>query len=78
MTCTVRIALGVVEHMSGWTLDSTTGVITFATAPGSGAIVRAGFEFDVPVRFDTDLLDVTLDIERLGSITSIPLLEIRR
>ena len=38
----------------------------------------AGFEFDVPVRFDTDVLDVTLDLERLGSITSIPLLEIRR
>ena len=74
---TVRIALGTVEQMSGWTLDATTGVITFTTAPGSGVIVRAGFEFDVPVRFDTDMLDVTLDIERLGSITSIPLLEVR-
>ena len=40
--------------------------------------VTAGFEFDVPVRFDTDVLDVTLDLERLGSITSIPLLELRR
>ena len=78
VTGTVRIALGVVEQMSGWTLDTTTGVITFTTAPGNGVIVRAGFEFDVPVRFDTDMLDVTLDIERLGSITSIPLLEIRR
>ena len=38
----------------------------------------AGFEFDVPVRFDSDALDVTLDFERIGSITSIPLLEIRR
>ena len=75
---TVRIALGTVEQMSGWTLDTTTGVITFTTAPAGGVIVRAGFEFDVPVRFDTDTLDVTLDIERLGSITSIPLLEIRR
>ena len=74
----VRVALGMVEQMSGWTLDATTGVVTFTTAPGNGAIVRAGFEFDVPVRFDTDILDVTLDIERLGSITSIPLLEIRR
>ena len=78
VTGTVRIALGVVEQMSGWTLDDTTGVVTFITAPGNGVIVRAGFEFDVPVRFDTDMLDVTLDIERLGSITSIPLLEIRR
>ena len=48
------------------------------TAPGAGVVITAGFEFDVPVRFDTDTLDVTLDIERLGSITSIPLLEIRR
>ena len=64
--------------MSGWTVDTTTGSVTFATAPGAGVPITAGFEFDVPVRFDTDMLDVTLDIERLGSITSIPLLEIRR
>jgi hypothetical protein len=44
----------------------------------AGVAITAGFEFDVPVRFDTDALDVTLDLERLGSITSIPLLEIRR
>ena len=78
VTATVRVALGMVEQMSGWTLDATTGVITFTIAPANGVIVRAGFEFDVPVRFDTDVLDVTLDIERLGSITSIALLEIRR
>ena len=67
-----------VEQMSGWTVDTTTGVVTFTTAPAGGVAVRAGFEFDVPVRFDSDTLDVTLDFERLGSITSIPLLEIRR
>ena len=78
VTGTVRVALGTVEQMSGWTLDATTGVVTFTSAPGSGVIIRAGFEFDVPVRFDTDMLDVTLDIERLGSIISIPLLEIRK
>lgn len=75
---TIRVALGMVEQVSGWTLDTTTGVLTFTTAPAGGVIVRAGFEFDVPVRFDSDTLDVTLDFERLGSITSIPLLEIRR
>ena len=75
---TVRVALGTVEQVTDWTLDSATGVVTFTTAPGNGVIVRAGFEYEVPVRFDTDMLDVTLDIERLGSITSIPLLEIRR
>jgi uncharacterized protein (TIGR02217 family) len=78
VTGTVRVALGMVEQLSGWTLDAPTGVITFTTAPAGGVIVRAGFEFDVPVRFDSDTLDVNLDFERLGSITSIPLLEIRR
>ena len=72
------MALGTVEQMSGWTLDATTGLVTFTTAPGSGVIIRAGFEFDVPVRFDSDSFDVTLDVERLGSITSIPLVEIRK
>jgi uncharacterized protein (TIGR02217 family) len=74
----VRLALGGVEQASGWTVDATTGTVSFAAAPPPGAALTAGFEFDVPVRFDSDALDVTLDIERLGSITSIPLVEIRR
>ncbi|WP_371747266.1 TIGR02217 family protein [Acuticoccus sp. I52.16.1] len=78
VTGTVRVAVDGTEQMSGWAIDATTGIVTFATAPADGVAVRAGFEFDVPVRFDTDALDVTLDIERLGSITSIPLVELRR
>ncbi len=74
----VTIAVNGSPMASGWTLDSATGIVTFAAPPASGAAIRAGFEFDVPVRFDSDTLDVTLDIERLGSITSIPLVEIRR
>ncbi len=75
---TVRVAIDGTEQPSGWSVDVTTGVVTFDTAPATGVAITAGFEFDVPVRFDTDALDVTLDLERLGSITSIPLLEIRR
>ena len=74
---TVTIALNGTPQASGWSVSTTTGVVTFTTAPALGVAISAGFEFDVPVRFDTDLLDVTLDLERLGSITSIPLLEIR-
>jgi uncharacterized protein (TIGR02217 family) len=74
----VVVALNGAQLASGWSVDTTTGLITFASAPGAGVAITAGFEFDVPVRFDTDALDVTLDLERLGSITSIPLLEIRR
>ncbi len=75
---TVKVAIDGVEITSGWSVDTTTGLVTFTTAPATGATITAGFEFDVPVRFDTDTLDVTLDIERLGSITSIPLIEVRR
>ena len=74
----VRVALGGVEQVSGWSVDTTTGLVTFATPPPLSVAVTAGFEFDVPVRFDSDALEVTLDLERLGSITSIPLVEIRR
>ena len=62
----------------GWTVDISTGMVTFMSPPSVGANLTSGFEFDVPVRFDTDDLPVTLDIERLGSITSIPLIEVRR
>ena len=75
---TVRVALDGAEQVGGWSVDTTNGVVTFGTAPAAGVAITAGFEFDVPVRFDTDALDVTLDLERLGSITSIPLLELRR
>jgi len=74
---TVSIALNGATQASGWSVSTATGLVTFTTAPAAGVAITAGFEFDVPVRFDTDALDVTLDLERLGSITSIPLLEIR-
>jgi len=75
---TVKVAIDGTEQSSGWSVDTTSGIVSFTTAPATGATITAGFEFDVPVRFDTDTLDVTLDIERLGSITSIPLIEVRR
>jgi uncharacterized protein (TIGR02217 family) len=75
---TVQIALNGVPQSGGWSVNVKTGLVSFDTAPSDGIAITAGFEFDVPVRFDSDALDVTLDIERLGSITSIPLLEIRR
>jgi uncharacterized protein (TIGR02217 family) len=74
---TVTIALNGTPQASGWSVSTATGLVTFTTAPAAGIAITAGFEFDVPVRFDTDVLDVTLDLERLGSITSIPLVEIR-
>jgi uncharacterized protein (TIGR02217 family) len=73
---TLRAAVGGVET-TAFTLDTATGVVTFATAPASGAAITAGFEFDVPVRFDTDTLSINLAGFRAGEIPSIPLIEIR-
>ncbi len=75
---TVTVAIDGAVQASDWSVDTTTGIVTFNAPPANGAAITAGFEFDVPVRFDTDQLDVTHDIERLGSITSIPLIEVRR
>ena len=63
---------------SGWSVDTATGLVTFASPPVAGGTLTAGFEFDVPVRFDTDMIDVALKFERLGSIQSIPLIEVRK
>ena len=62
-----------------FTCDTTSGIITFeaGSIPASGAVVTAGFEFDVPARFDTDQLKINLDGFRHGSIPSIPIVEIR-
>lgn len=59
------------------TVDSLTGIVTLAAPPAMGAVVTAGFAFDVPVRFDTDLLRINLASFRAGEVPQIPILEIR-
>jgi uncharacterized protein (TIGR02217 family) len=58
-------------------VDAATGVVTLAAAPAEGAAVTAGFLFDVPVRFDADRIDVTLESFDAGRMTAVPLVEIR-
>jgi len=74
---TVIVSLDDVSQPTGWTLDSTTGIITFASAPGNGVIVKAGFEFDVPARFDVDELSISLDAFEAGTLPAIDVIEIR-
>jgi len=72
----LRVALAAAET-SDFVLDSASGVITFSDAPPSGAVITAGFAFDVPVRFDTDSLSINLAGFAAGEIPAIPLIEIR-
>ncbi|MDQ0454278.1 DUF2460 domain-containing protein [Rhizobium paknamense] len=74
----VKLAVGgVALAADGFHCDQTTGIVTLSAAPAAGALVQAGFEFDVPVRFDSDTIEVNLEAFNAGSIPSIPLIEIR-
>jgi uncharacterized protein (TIGR02217 family) len=77
----VRVAVGGIEKTAGtaFTVNTATGVITFLAGhiPAAGVAVTAGFLFDVPVRFDTDFLEVDLSAFTAGAIPKIPLVEIK-
>ena len=60
-----------------FTVDNTTGVVTFPTPPAISSRVTAGFKFYVPVRFDTDTLPITLENYGVGSSNSVKLIEVR-
>jgi uncharacterized protein (TIGR02217 family) len=78
---TVLVAVAGVVQSPGtaFTVDDTTGLVAFQPGhvPALGAAVTAGFTFDVPVRFDTDRLEINLQGFRHGAIPSIPIVEIR-
>ncbi|KQS96493.1 MULTISPECIES: DUF2460 domain-containing protein [unclassified Rhizobium] len=77
---TVLVSVGgVAAAPADFTLDAASGRVTFVPGkiPAGGAVVRAGYEFDVPVRFDTDRIDVDLAQFQAGRIPSIPLVEIK-
>lgn len=62
-----------------YVVDAATGIVTFTAGnvPAPSAVITAGFAFDVPVRFDTDLLEVNIQGFRHGAIPSIPIIEVR-
>ena len=70
---------GVLAATADFTLDAVTGRVTFGPGkiPPEGAEIRAGYEFDVPVRFDTDRIDIDLTQFQAGRIPTIPLVEIK-
>lgn len=75
---TVRVAVdGGEVDPSAFDVDLATGVISLVAPPAAGAVVTAGFEFDVPVRFDADRIDVTLESFAAGRMAAVPLIEVR-
>ena len=71
----VRVAVDGIET-AGFAVESG-GWVTFDAAPESGAVVTAGFAFDVPVRFAEDSLSVSRATFLAGTAASVPLIELR-
>ncbi|WP_316859843.1 DUF2460 domain-containing protein, partial [uncultured Cohaesibacter sp.] len=65
------------EETVDFTVDITSGLVSFTQAPDDGVTITAGFLFDVPVRFDTDSLEFSLSAFKAGDVPSIPLVEVK-
>lgn len=73
---TVRVSIGGEESSEGWVLEDR-GMVRFDVAPAEGVEVRAGFAFDVPVRFAVDRLDISLSGWNCGEVPNVPVVEVR-
>ncbi len=78
---TVRVAVAGLEKALGvnFNVNAATGVVAFLAGhiPTAGQSISAGYEFDVPVRFDSDKLDINVSGLKHGAIPNIPLVEVR-
>ncbi len=75
----VRVGLGGDEKQETlhFSVDHAGGIIRFVEPPETGAEITAGFEFDVPVRFDTDRIAVSVASFQAGDLPQVPVVEVR-
>jgi len=58
-------------------VDTVAGTVTFTSAPDIGAVITAGYAFDVPVRFDTDRIQTSVASFQAGDVPNVPVVEVR-
>mgnify|MGYP003119126434 CR=1 FL=1 len=76
---TVRVGVEQDELREGveYEVDASTGIVTFAHPPDPEMEIFAGFEFDVPVRFDTDRILISVESFQAGQVPDVPVIEVR-
>ncbi|MGX9350668.1 phage distal tail protein, Rcc01695 family [Shimia sp. W99] len=76
---TVRVGLAGDELREGvhFEVEADTGLVHFFEPPGLETEITAGFEFDVPVRFDTDRIQTSVASFRAGDVPNVPVVEVR-
>lgn len=60
-----------------YTVNYNTGQITFLSAPANTKVISVDLEFDIPTRFDTDILKLNLIWVGAGSVPPINVIELR-
>ena len=60
-----------------YSVNPETGIVTFNSAPANTQVIKAGYEFDVPVRFTNDHIDVTVDLFSAGQVPQINVIEVK-
>ena len=75
----VKVAVaGVVQTLPAeFTVEEVRGIVTLNLPPALGAVVTAGCEFDVPVRFDTDRISASIASFQAGEVPAVPVIEVR-
>ena len=72
---TVKLYIDDVE-INDFNIDFTTGEIVLSSPPQENSIIYADFEFDVPVRFNSDILEITMQSIKTGFVKDIMLIEV--
>ncbi len=76
VAASVLVSIDGVATLTGWALDPL-GEIVFTAAPASGKAIRAGYLFDVPVRFAEDRLEISGAAFAAGEAPTVPIIEVR-
>ena len=76
-TVTLGIQREPLQESLHWVMDAATGLVTFEVAPEAGVEITAGYEFDVPVRFDTDQIRTSVASFKAGDVPTVPVIEVR-
>lgn len=62
---------------TAYTLDATTGIITFSSPPSAAAVITASFQFDVHVKFNQDALPIGRNTPSTYDANAIKLIEVQ-
>ncbi len=76
-TVTLGVARTQLVETVHYDVDYATGIVTFQHPPELGAEVTAGFEFDVPVRFDSERIQTSVASFQAGEMPDVPIVEVR-